>query len=119
MSKGRKLELTFDSLGEGWSVDEVCDTCGENRSDCICKKSPSVLPPSQHRLVFKRQKRRGKWVTLAGEFHIERYEARELLKRLKKTLGCGGTFKEGWMEFQGAREEEVRASLVKEGFATR
>ena len=116
MGRGRKLDLSFDSLKEGWEVDALCRTCGENRSECICKKGVETLPPSRHRLVVKTQMRRGKPVTLAGEFFIGDGEAKELLGRIKKRLGCGGTFKAGWLQVQGKRVEELQTLLKEEGF---
>jgi len=111
-----KLEISFHSLGDGWEVDAVCKKCGENGSECICGEDETILPPSRHNLVYKVVMRRGKPVTAVGEFHIPKSEAKRVLKVLKKTLGCGGTFKSGWIEIQGRREEEIRKILILEGF---
>ncbi len=116
MAKGEKLDITFSSFSEGWEAEQICKKCGESGSGCTCESETEILPPSRHRLIYKKEKRRGKIVTLAGVFHIEKYEATRLLKRLKKALGCGGTFKDGWMEFQGENIQKLRALLEKEGF---
>jgi translation initiation factor 1 len=117
MARGTKLDLGFDALQEGWSVDSVCPGCGENRSECRCETEVETEPPSKHRLVFKREKRRGKPVTLVGEFHLEKKSAADLLKRIKKSLGSGGAMKKGWMEIQGDKTDALKAILTKEGFA--
>lgn len=39
-----------------------------------------------------------------------------ILKTLKKKLGCGGSYKDGWMEFQGEIKDKVRELLVESGF---
>lgn len=103
-------------LGEGWSVDAVCPKCGNNRSECTCAKAVEPMAPNLHRLVCKREKRRGKPVTLVGPFALEKSEAAALVKRLKKQMGTGGTFKEEWMEFQGEAAEKLRPLLEREGF---
>ncbi|WP_456322092.1 translation initiation factor [Hydrogenimonas sp.] len=116
MARGIKLDLGLKMPEDGWSVDDICPDCGENRSECICAPAEKVLPPSRHRLVFRREKRRGKPVTLVGEFHIENKEAKTLLKSLKKSLGSGGTFKDGWIEIQGEKAKNLRILLEEKGY---
>ena len=108
MARGTKLDLQIGAaFEEGWQqVDEAAASTA---------KEP--LLPKEHRLVFKKEKRRGKPVTLVGEFFLAKEEALTLLKTFKKTLGCGGTFKEGWMEFQGDIQPKLRALLAQHGFS--
>jgi len=120
VARGKRLDISFGSFDDGWDVDRLCDECGENMSACTCRsKKRKILSPKDHRLLLKRERRRGKIVTLAGEFHIDKSEERELLKRIKRSLGCGGTFKDGWLELQGEKSEEAMEFLKKEGFAIR
>ncbi len=106
MSRGKKLNLSIGaSFEEGWSLEK----------DQKPQKQ-TVLEPQKHRLVFKKEKRRGKVVTLVGEFFIEKKEAQKLLKTLKTSLACGGSFKEGWMEFQGEVQERLRPLLIEKGY---
>ncbi len=116
MGRGRRLELSFDSIEEGWEVDAICRECGENRSECLCRTSAETVPPSDHRITVGVEMRRGKPVTLAGEFFIGDTAAKELLGRIRKRLGCGGTYKAGRLLIQGKREEELRELLKEEGF---
>ena len=107
MSRGKKLDLFIGgNLGDGWS--EVEDTVQE--------PSTHILPPEKHELVFKREKRRGKVVTLVGPFALYKAEAQTLLKSLKKKMGSGGSHKTPWMEFQGECEDKLRALLTEEAF---
>lgn len=108
MARGTKLDLQIGaSFDEGWQqVDEA-----------EANEALEILEPSRHRLVFKKEKRRGKPVTLTGPFQLEKNDALDLLKKLKKQLGCGGTYKEGWMEFQGDIESKLRPLLDAAGFA--
>lgn len=108
MARGVKLDIEFGSWGEGWEADN------KKRAE---SKSREILPPKKHFLVFKKEKRRGKPLTLAGEFFLDKEEEKALLKRIKKRLGSGGTFKNGWMELQGEKEAQLRQLLRAEGFA--
>jgi translation initiation factor 1 len=92
MARGTKLDLNIGAnLGEGWAmVDEV-------EEQAIVE----VLPPEKHQLYFKREKRRGKVVTLVGPFMIKENTMKALIKQLKKKLGTGGTVEKPFLAFQG------------------
>lgn len=106
MSRGTKLILDLGaSWGEGWSKEE------ENSAKLI-----TILDPSDHRLVFQKEKRRGKAVTLVGPFSLSEDSAQKALSSLKKSLACGGAYKDCWMEFQGDIASKVREQLETMGF---
>ncbi|MBW6488131.1 translation initiation factor [Sulfurimonas sp.] len=108
MSRGKRLDIFVGAdIEDGWAK---VDT---PRKSII---SDEILEPSKHFLLFKKERRRGKTVTLVGEFHLPQNDSEALLKALKKKLGCGGAFKDGWMEFQGELKEKLRTLLVQEGF---
>jgi len=79
-------------------------------------KVHSILELSAHRLVFQKEKRRGKVVTLVGPFNLSEEDAHKTLSSLKKSLACGGAYKEQWMEFQGDIAPKVREQLEKLSF---
>jgi len=107
MGRGKKLDLFIGGdLGGGWA--EVQDAAPETPQE--------ILPPEKHMLVFKREKRRGKVVTLVGPFALEKSGAEALLGGLKKKLGSGGSYKRPWMEFQGECSAQLRALLEAEAF---
>lgn len=106
MSRGTKLSLDLGATwNEGWSLEE------EKTS-----KTLTILEPSAHRLVFQKEKRKGKVVTLVGPFSLSEEDAQKALSTLKKSLACGGAYKEGWMEFQGDIAPKVRDNLEKMDF---
>ena len=105
-ARAARIREASGSFDEGWR--QV-----EERTEA---PATELLEPSKHRLVFKKEKRRGKPVTLCGPFALEKTEADALLKRLKQKLGCGGTRKEEWLEFQGDIEPKLRLLLGDEGF---
>nr|WP_321268011.1 translation initiation factor [uncultured Sulfurimonas sp.] len=108
MSRGKKLDIFIGAdIDDGWA---------EIQTPRKSKISKDILEPSKHFLVFKKEKRRGKTVTLVGEFETTKEDSATILKLLKKRLGCGGTFKDGWMEFQGELKDKLRELLIAEGF---
>ena len=111
MSRGKKLNLFIGA--------DIDDSWAQVESPRKSKISNEILEPSKHFLIFKKEKRRGKTVTLVGEFQMPREYSTALLKTLKKKLGCGGSIKDGWMEFQGELKDKLRELLLKDGFRFR
>jgi translation initiation factor 1 len=108
MARGKKLDLFIGAdFDDGWS---------EVTTPAKSKKSSEIKEPQKHQLYFSKEKRRGKVVTLVGEFYLPKEDANKLLKELKKRLGCGGTYKDAFMEFQGDIKEKLRPLLVERGF---
>ena len=108
MSRGKKLDIFIGAeINDGWA---------EIQSPRKTKISNEILEPSKHFLFFSKEKRRGKTVTLVGEFFMPKNDTTALLKTMKKKLGCGGSFKDGFMEFQGELKDKLRPLLVDEGF---
>ena len=106
MSRGKKLDLSIGAdFSDEWSLVEEKN-----------EKKETIKPAKQHTLVFKKEKRRGKTVTLVGEFFLDKKEAQKLLKKLKASLACGGSFKDGFMEFQGEVKDKLKELLLKEDF---
>jgi len=108
MSRGKKLDIFIGA--------DIDDTWAQVQSPRASQIADEILEPQKHLLVFAKEKRRGKTVTLVGEFHLTKEDATKTLKLLKKKLGCGGTFKDGWMEFQGEIKQEIKTLLLSENF---
>lgn len=108
MSRGKKLDLFIGAdINDGWA---------EVQSERKSTVSDEILEPSKHFLMFKKEKRRGKTVTLVGEFHMPKSDTAAILKTLKQKLGCGGSYKDGWMEFQGELKDKLKELLLESGF---
>jgi translation initiation factor 1 len=108
MARGKKLDLFIGAdIEDGWA---------EVKNPSSKKSSSTILEPSKHQLHFKKEKRRGKVVTLVGEFSLSQQDATATLKILKKKIGCGGSYKNNYMEFQGELQEKIKDLLEKEGF---
>jgi len=107
MAKGKKLDLNIGANFEDeWNVVEG--------KKVLSKKE--LLEPAKHQLVFKFEKRRGKPVTLIGPISLKKEQTDALLKKMKKSLGSGGSFKDEFMEFQGDCKDRLRTLFEKEGF---
>ena len=108
MSRGKKLDMFLNQdLGDSWAQ------VNAPRKTKILEDN---LEPSKHQLFFSKEKRKGKTITLVGEIMLPKEQVSTLLKSIKKKLGCGGTYKENFMEFQGELKEKIRPLLVEEGF---
>ncbi len=111
MSRGKKLDLFIGA--------EIDDAWAEVQHQSKTTVSNEILEPKKHFLLFKKEKRRGKTVTIVGEFQLPLTDATAILKSLKKKLGCGGKYNEGWMEFQGELRDKLKELLLQEGFRFR
>jgi translation initiation factor 1 len=97
---GAKLE------GDSWETSKL-----KNKT-----KSFEKIPKNQHQLVFTFEKRKGKPVTLVGRFYMSDKEKKEILKKLKQKLACGGAVKEEWIELQGDKKTQIKEILLADGW---
>lgn len=75
--------------------------------------------PNRGRVDIVRQTahRGGKGVTVARNFTgIGLAEKQELAKKMQKACGVGGTVKDGCIEIQGDKREEMKRILTEAGF---
>ena len=108
MSRGKKLDLFI-----GADIDDSWAQIQPKRKSLLADEE---IEPNKHFLHFAKEKRRGKTVTLVGEFFLSKADALGALKILKKKLGCGGSYKDSYMEFQGELKEKLRPLLVELDF---
>jgi len=81
--------------------------------------SRSTRPKDRGRVDILRQTahRGGKTVTVVKNFvGIGLPEKEKLAKQMQKTCGCGGTVKDGRIEIQGDKRDEVARILTEAGF---
>ncbi len=107
MAQKRKENL-FEmgaNFGDGWSLQT------EPKSE-----SKIIKTQSEHRLHVAFEKRRGKPVTLVGEFFYGEKSLKELHKKIKKSLACGGAVEDGFLIFQGDHREKIKPLFEKEGW---
>ncbi len=58
----------------------------------------------------------GKWMTVIGGLS-EDVNPKELTKKLKTKLACGGTYKRGRIELQGNHLHKIKKLLIESGFS--
>ena len=78
---------------------------------CVCKE----IAKTDQQIEVKTEKRRfGKIATLVTGLEGD---IKEIAKKLKNELACGGTVKDGVIELQGNHKDKVRPVLIKAGFS--
>lgn len=99
----------------------TCERCGKALLACTCPRGADgkILLPKDQAPRVRREKRRGKMVTVIAGLDPKATDLAALLKQLKTTLGAGGTVAEGEVEVQGDHKEKVIAVLVKMGYPAR
>lgn len=62
---------------------------------------------------------KGSGTTVVERLPLHPQGKEDLLKKMKKALGCGGTIKEGHLEIQGDKKLRAAQILEKEGYKVR
>ena len=99
----------------------LCPTCGWPAERCQCSGRLEEAVPAKvtAKLRLESKGRGGKSVTVVDGLPRNAPFVAELLRELKRSLGTGGTAREGALELQGDRRDALRALLVARGFAVK
>jgi len=102
----------------------VCEMCGLPKDLCVCE---SIAKETQKIIIKIEKKKFNKKYTIVTGVDEKDINIDHLMKSLKGKLACGGTYKEGQIELQGAggqtpaaeREhtQKVKEILLNLGFA--
>jgi len=92
---------------------EICSKCGLPKEICVCE---TIAKESQKIRVKLVKKRFGKLYTEIMGIDEKEVSLKEITKKLKQKLACGGTAKEGVVELQGDHRSKVKEILVMAGF---
>lgn len=95
-------------------MSEICPTCGLPKELCVCE---SIAKETQKIEVAVEKRKFGKVYTVVTGIDEKEINMKELMKKLKSKLACGGTAKEGKIELQGEHKGKVRDLLLESGFA--
>jgi len=86
-------------------------------TDPVAKTSKRGQNMNRGRVDIIRQSRGGKGITVAKNFiGISLTEKQELAKKMQKSFGVGGTVKDGCIEIQGDKRDEMKRILTEAGF---
>jgi translation initiation factor 1 len=92
---------------------EVCPVCGLPKDLCICG---TISQETQRIKIYTKKVSFKKLVTIISGLDPKTTNIKELTKKLKTKIACGGTFKDGVIELQGEHIDKVKDMLIKEGF---
>lgn len=95
-------------------MSEICSTCGLPKELCVCE---TIAKESQKILVSVVKKKFGKISTIVSGMNETEIDLKDLAKKLKNNLACGGTAKDGKIELQGNHGKEIKSELIRLGFA--
>ena len=95
-------------------MSEVCPMCGLVKDLCVCE---TIAKESQKILVYIERKKFNKNYTIVEGIDEKEIDLKDLAKKLKSELACGGTIKDGKIELQGEHKQRARKVLVDYGFA--
>ncbi len=93
-------------------MSNVCPKCGLAKELCVCE----TLAKEEQRIRVRCVKRRfGKLITLIEDIDPS-INLKDVAKKLKSKLACGGTVKGGVIELQGDHTRKAKEELIKLGF---
>ncbi|NIO44566.1 MAG: tRNA lysidine(34) synthetase TilS [Candidatus Aenigmarchaeota archaeon] len=91
---------------------EVCPICGLPKELCICK---TIAKEEAKIRVYLEKRTYGKMVTIVDGIE-EKANPKDLAKKLKTKLACGGTYKNGRIELRGDHKRKLKKLLIDAGF---
>ncbi|MEK6973905.1 MAG: translation initiation factor [Nanoarchaeota archaeon] len=94
-------------------MNDVCPKCGLKRELCVCE----TIAKEEQQIRIRVVKRRfGKEITLVEGLDEADIQIKDIAKRLKSKLACGGTVKKSVIELQGNHASKTKEALVNLGF---
>ncbi len=95
-------------------MSEICTTCGLPKDLCVCDQ---IAREQQRITVVIERKKFGKKYTIITGINEHEVDIKELAKKLKNRLACGGTGRNGVVELQGDHLRTIKEDLVALGFS--
>lgn len=106
-------------MGLVFSTDpDFCPHC--RQIPCACNQLKTTVKKQTEPVRVRFAKNaKGSGVTLIERLPLHPAGKEELLRSLKKALGCGGAVKNGVLELQGDKKAPAEAALQKAGYKVR
>ena len=95
-------------------MSETCPKCGLPKPICVCE---TIAKESQRIRVYMVKKKFDKFSTIVEGLEKKSIDIKDVARKLKSDLACGGTVKAGRIELQGDHRHKTKGSLIKMGFA--
>ena len=96
-------------------MSEICPKCGLVKELCVCE---TIAKESQIIKVYLERKKFKKFYTIIEGIDQKEVDIKDVAKKLKGKLACGGTAKDGKIELQGNHKNKVKEILIKMGFSS-
>lgn len=98
----------------------TCERCEKPLAECKCapqaRQKASAIPPKDQPVRVRREKRRGKVVTVVGGLDPGSSDLAAMLKGFKGRLGAGGTVLDDGFEVQGDHRDALVEALKAMGY---
>ena len=95
-------------------MSEVCPKCGLPNELCVCE---TIAKKDQQIRITVVKRKFGKLITIVEGIDEKSIDIKDLAKKLKNKLACGGTVKEGIIELQGDHAQKAKRILIALGFS--
>ena len=94
-------------------MSEICEKCGLPKPLCVCE----TIAKEEQKIRIRTVRRRfGKLMTVVEGMDKHDINLKDIAKKLKSKLACGGTLKNSVIELQGNHKAKVKEELIKLGF---
>jgi translation initiation factor 1 len=118
MSRNDNVRTVYSTATAG-----KCPVCGWPQRSCMCSRNQKRLEPVPDRVVAKlrmeKKGRGGKTVTVVYDLPRNDAFLEELVQRLKRECGTGGSVSGNTIELQGEMRDRVRGVLQRLGYAVK
>jgi len=96
----------------------TCAVCGKALDQCVCPRNAGgeVCRPADQPARVRREKRRGKWVTVVYQLDPAATDLKALAKLLKQKCSAGGSDTADGVEVQGDHRDKIIRILVDMGY---
>jgi len=96
----------------------TCEHCGRTLDACVCARNVNgdVCPPSAQDARVRRERRRGKVVTVVAGLDPVASDLDDLLKTFRKQCATGGTTTDDGFELQGDHRDRLVDALRERGY---
>ncbi len=94
-------------------MNEICPKCGLNKQLCVCE---AIAKEEQQIKISLSKRKFGKLITVVSGIDDKDINLKELTKKLKSRLACGGTVKKKIIELQGEHVHKTKQVLIELGF---
>ena len=96
----------------------TCSACERPLAQCTCPRDATgaLCLPGEQAARVRREKRRGKWVTVVTGLDPHATDLKQLAKQLKARCASGGTATDDGIELQGDHRDAVVTYLKSLGY---